>query len=151
MLRDQIESINQNIKKLDEALELIGETIEGYKNLVSIKGIGNKSASILLSVIGDINDFEDEGKLSSYFGLVPRVRQSNETEHYGRITKVGSKLGRTTLVQCALVAIKYSEYLRDLIQNQITHKYITNSPYFLILPRENRFYWEYTMETGRTW
>ena len=113
VIRDQIESLNQNIAKLDEALQLIGETFNGFNNLVSIKGIGKKSASILLSVIGDINDFEDEGKLASYFGLVPKVRQSNETEYHGRITKVGSKLGRTTLVQCTLIAIRYSDYLRN--------------------------------------
>lgn len=35
------------------------------------------------------------------------------SEHYGRITKRGSKLGRTTLVQCCLIAIKYSYYLRS--------------------------------------
>ena len=39
---------------------------------------------------------------------MPVVRQSNETEHRGRITKGGSKLGRTTLVQCTLSALRYS-------------------------------------------
>jgi len=54
----------------------------------------------------------DEGKLAAYFGIVPRVSKSNETEHTGRITKRGSKLGRTALVQCALIAQRYSSYLR---------------------------------------
>ena len=31
---------------------------------------------------------------------------------HGHISKQGSKLGRTTLVQCTLVAIQYSPYLR---------------------------------------
>ena len=65
-----------------------------------------------MSIIGDINDFPSEGKLASYFGIVPRVRNSNETEHSGRITKRGTKLGRTTLVQCSLIAMRYSEYLQ---------------------------------------
>jgi len=43
---------------------------------------------------------------------VPRVSKSNETEHAGRITKRGSKLGRTALVQCALIAQRYSPYLK---------------------------------------
>ncbi|HLI84525.1 MAG TPA: transposase, partial [Bryobacteraceae bacterium] len=60
------------------------------KNLTSIKGIGPLTGSILLSVIGDINDFADEGKLAAYFGIVPRVANSNETERSGRITKRGS-------------------------------------------------------------
>lgn len=47
---------------------------------------------------------------------MPRVSNSNETERQGRITKRGSKLGRTTLVQCTLIAIRYSPYLRDFYQ-----------------------------------
>ena len=36
---------------------------------------------------------------------------SNETERSGRITKRGTKLGRTALVQCSLIAMRYSPYL----------------------------------------
>lgn len=108
----QITSLNEGIKKLEEQMTEKGKELDGHENLSSIKGIGDKAATILLSVIGDINDFEDEGKLASYFGMVPRVHQSNETARNGRITKRGSKIGRTTIVQCALVAIRYSPYLQ---------------------------------------
>lgn len=64
-----------------------------------------------MSVIGDIHDFAGPGKLAAYFGIVPRVRNSNEVERSGRITKRGTKLGRTTLVQCALIAMRYRSYL----------------------------------------
>ena len=112
----QIRSLNEGIKKLDQELEDKGSELPGYENITSIKGIGKKSGSILLSVIGDINDFESEKKLAAYFGIVPRVSNSNETKWQGRITKLGSKLGRTTLVQCTLIAIKYSPYLRSFYQ-----------------------------------
>lgn len=112
VLVDQIRTLNSSIKKLDKKLVETGSQLEGYTNLVSIKGIGERSAAILLSAIGDINDFENESKLFSYFGIVPRVSNSNETQRSGRITKRGTKLGRTTLVQCTLVAIRYSQYLR---------------------------------------
>jgi len=107
----QIKSLNDNIKKLDNEISDRGKKLNGYKNLSSIKGIGDKSATILLSVIGNVNDFADEDKLASYFGIVPRVSKSNQTEHHGRITKRGSKIGRTTLVQCTLIAKRYSPYL----------------------------------------
>ena len=110
---DQIRSLNKGILKLEEQICEEGKNLPGHKNLTSIKGIGDKGASILLSVIGNINDFSHEGKLASYFGIVPRVNNSNETERTGRITKRGSKLGRTTLVQCTLVAIRYSPYLQQ--------------------------------------
>ena len=108
----QIRSLNQTISDLEKTIKQEGEKLPGHKNLKSIKGIGDTSATIFLSIIGDINDFQSEGKLASYFGIVPRIRNSNLTEHSGRITKRGTKLGRTTLVQCSLIAMRYSEYLQ---------------------------------------
>ncbi len=108
----QIRSLNESLKRLDAELKASGAQLEGFNNLVTIKGVGERAAAILLSVIGDVADFDSEEKLASYFGVVPRVANSNETVQHGRITKRGSKLGRTTLVQCTLVAIKYSTYLR---------------------------------------
>ena len=109
---EQIRSLNQSIAELEKTIAEEGSKLEGHKNLTSIKGIGPLTGSILLSVIGDIHDFADEGKLAAYFGIVPRVSKSNETERTGRITKRGSKLGRTALVQCALIAQRYSPYLK---------------------------------------
>jgi transposase len=112
----QIGSLNEGIKRLDHQLGEYGCRLVGHRNLTSIKGIGDKSAAVLLSVIGDVADFAGEDKLASYFGLVPRVANSNETIHHGRITKRGSKLGRTTLVQCTLVAARYSPYLKNFYE-----------------------------------
>jgi transposase len=113
---EQIRSLNQSIAELEKTIADEGSKLEGHKNLTSIKGIGPLTGSILLSVIGDINDFADEGKLAAYFGIVPRVSKSNETEHTGRITKRGSKLGRTALVQCSLIAQRYSPYLKQFYE-----------------------------------
>lgn len=109
---EEIQSLNQKVARLEKVIAEEGSKLAGHQNLTSIKGIGPLSGSILLSVIGDINDFADEGKLAAYFGIVPRVSHSNETERTGRITKRGSKLGRTALVQCALTAQRYSPYLK---------------------------------------
>jgi transposase len=107
----QIRALNQSIAELDKTVQAEGPKLPGHKNLRSIKGIGDLGATILLSVIGDIRDFAHPGKLAAYFGIVPRVRNSNEIARSGRITKRGTKLGRTTLVQCALIAMRYSPYL----------------------------------------
>ena len=111
VLVEQIRAINTSVAKLENTIKEEGAKLPGHKNLKSIKGIGDLGATILLSVIGDVNDFASEGKLAAYFGIVPRVSNSNETERSGRITKRGTKLGRTTLVQCALIAKRYSPYL----------------------------------------
>ena len=77
---------------------------------------------MLLTVIGDVNDFADENKLAAYFGIVPRVSDSNETVRHGRITKHGAKLGRTILVQCTLVAKRYSPYLNRYYERIKKHR-----------------------------
>lgn len=112
VLADQIRSLTKHIKRLDDDLVEHGRHLKGHKNISSIKGIGDKSASILLSVIGNVKDFASEDKLAAYLGIVPRVKDSNETIRHGRITKHGSTLARTTLVQCTLSAKRYSPYLR---------------------------------------
>ena len=109
---EQIRCLKTGIKKLDKAIAEEGEKLEGFENLQTITGIGSLSAGILLSVIGNVKDFATADKLASYFGIVPRVSNSNETVKTGRITKCGNKTGRTTLVQCSLSAIRQNEYLK---------------------------------------
>ena len=112
VLLGQIEALDTGIAELERALTEAARSLPGYEHLASVKGIGPLSTAILLSAIGRIEDFSEPGKLAAYFGLVPRVEQSNQTEHHGHITRRGNKLARTTLVQCALVAQRYSPHLR---------------------------------------
>lgn len=109
---EQIRSLSKAIDDISREITQRGQKISGHKNLTSITGVGDLSATILLNSIGDINDFSDEKKLAAYLGIVPRVYVSNETSHYGRITKMGNKIARTALVQSALIAIRYNSYLR---------------------------------------
>lgn len=109
----EILSLSSGITKLEKEISERGSALEGFENLNSIKGIGKYSAAVLLSVIGDVSDFADEDKLASYFGIVPRVSNSNQTQHHGSITKRGSKLARMVLVQCTLTAKRFSPYLRQ--------------------------------------
>jgi hypothetical protein len=41
------------------------------------------------------------------------VYATGETAHYGKITGMGSKIGRTTVVQSTLIATGYNEYLKS--------------------------------------
>lgn len=115
-LRDQALSLTETLSRLDKAIEEAASAMKGFEELTSIKGIGPRSAAILLAGIGDVTDFPDADKLAAYVGIVPKVSNSNETRHTGRITKRGNKLMRTTLVQCTLIAIRYSDYLNSHYQ-----------------------------------
>lgn len=110
---EQIRSLNKVVDEINLELTNRGKKVDGHKNLTSIKGIGDLSATILLNAIGNVKDFPDDKKLAAYFGIVPRVSVSNETSQYGKITKMGNKIARTTLVQSTLIAIRYNHYLRN--------------------------------------
>lgn len=109
---EQIRSLNKSIDEISKELVEKGKKLDGHKSITSLTGIGDISATILLNTIGDVHDFADDKKIAAYIGIVPRVAISNETSHYGKITKMGNKIARTALVQSTLIAIRYNPYLR---------------------------------------
>ena len=54
--------------------------------LMTIPGVDYYTAMLFISEIGDISRFSRSGKLVSWLGLAPRVRQSGEACRSGRIT-----------------------------------------------------------------
>lgn len=115
-LRDQALSLSETLARLDREIEKAASGLKGFEEISSIKGIGPCSAAIQLAGIGNVDDFESADKLAAYFGIVPRVSQSNDTDNRGRTTKRGDKLVRTTLVQCTLIAKRYSGYLNAFFE-----------------------------------
>lgn len=113
IIRDQALSLTAAIAKMDKEIATAAAKLDGYVGLTSIKGIGARAAAVFLTSIGNVNDFDTADKLAAYLGIVPRVSQSNDTDKRGRITKRGDKLARTALVQCTLIAIRYSGYLNS--------------------------------------
>lgn len=113
IVRDQALSLTAALARIDGEIEAAASDMDGFENITSIKGIGARSAAVFLSGLGTMADFESPDKLAAYVGIVPRVSQSNETDNRGRITKAGNKLVRTALVQCTLIAFKYSPELRN--------------------------------------
>lgn len=116
VIAGQLDALRDSVKTLDREITAAAKTLPGYANLISIKGIGPLSTAVMLAHIGEIADFQDTGKLAAYFGIVPRVRQSNASLSTGRITRRGSTIARTALVQCTLVAKRYSPYLHSFYE-----------------------------------
>jgi len=89
-LVDELERNSDQLAKLD--MTIIREALENPRvvRLMTIPGIGPVVASTVLASIGDISRFETPEKLSCYFGLTPKVRQSGDRPaRHGRISKAG--------------------------------------------------------------
>jgi transposase len=104
-LRDMHEVIavlTTYIKRLDKELATLMQTNELAQLLRTVPTIGPVSVATIVAEVGDFNRFASAKKLTNYAGLVPGQRSSGERLHYGRITKVGSKYLRHTMVECAM-------------------------------------------------
>ena len=101
-----IEFLDEKIEEIDKTLKEI--CIPDVKLLTSIPGVGNYSAVLIYSEIGDVNRFSHSEKLSSYAGLVPSTHQSSLHTRHGKITKEGSRYLRWVLTEC--VQIHVSRY-----------------------------------------
>jgi transposase len=101
-LVDELERNSDQLAKLDRTI--IQEALEEARvvRLMTIPGIGPIVASTVLASIGDISRFETPEKLSCYFGLTPKVRQSGDhPARHGRISKQGNTHARKMLVEAA--------------------------------------------------
>jgi transposase len=87
---------------------------ERLRLLRSIKGIGSYTACVMLVMTKGL-DFETSGRLSSYCGLVPDLRESGvSVKGKGRIVKVGSSYLRSLLCMCAFTSVQYNPVCRSL-------------------------------------
>lgn len=110
LLIDKLAHIEREIAEIHRIMEEVVESHEVIRLMVerimSIPGVGRLSAIILTATIADISRFPSEKALAAYIGLVPRVRDSGESINHGRITKKGSSLARSILVQNAWALLK---------------------------------------------
>ena len=101
-LTAELERVSAQLAEIDEALAQQTLADPRALKLMTISGIGSVVASVVLASIGDIARFPSPDKLSSYFGLTPRVRQSGEhLARHGRISKQGNVDARKMLVEAA--------------------------------------------------
>ena len=94
-VQEQIEYINSQL--LDEYNRRPDAQL-----IATIPGIGFYSALLILAEIDDIRRFPHPENLCAYAGLVPTVRQSASSVHYGAISKGGSSYLRWMLTEAVL-------------------------------------------------
>jgi len=104
-----IEKLTDMAVGLDKQIKKYLIKDERAKYLMSIPGIGEYTAYLLLAEIGEIDRFNSAKKLASYAGLVPSVNQSGQHLYFGRITKQGDTYMRYGAVESSHVAVRFDE------------------------------------------
>lgn len=99
-----LQSVQQQIEVLEEQLSSYTDQREKQVKalMLSVIGIGPKSADLLCHLTDCLDNFETDKQLVKFVGTAPRVYQSGSSVQYrGRISKKGNSILRSTLYMAA--------------------------------------------------
>ena len=123
---ETIKTLKNSLKKINKAVD---REISKFKHtLDSIPGIGPVYAAGIIAEIGDIFNFDNEGKLAKYAGLTWHHNQSNKFESdETRMSKSGNKYLRYYFIQAAN-SVKnhcdeYQDYYSKKYKESSKHKH----------------------------
>ena len=106
-----IDAYDEQIEKIEEKIERKVLESPAAQRLLTIPGVGQYTAAVIVAEVGEVERFDEDKQLVSYAGLDPVVHQSGDKEVRGSISKEGSAPLRWALVQCASIAVRCDEYL----------------------------------------
>jgi transposase len=98
--------LDEQIGKLDRAVEQAAEEHPQAKLLMTQPGVGPNTALAFVLTIGDASRFPRGKEVASYLGLIPREESSGGRQKLGAITKQGNRLLRSLLVEAAQIAVR---------------------------------------------
>lgn len=102
-----VDFLTTEIAAIDRAIAIDASRSPDVRRLMSVPGVSIITATTFTAAVGDIHRFRTPGKLVSYLGLDPTVRQSgNQAAHHGHISKTGPSAVRHTLTEAALLAAR---------------------------------------------
>jgi transposase len=99
----ELETLQRHILALDKRIKERAQADEEMVLWMKIlPSMGPQTAVRMRAELGDAHRFRDARSVASYGGLVPRVAQSADTAHHGRLTKRGNAGLRWIMGQWAI-------------------------------------------------
>jgi len=122
-----IEQLDQEIQQINRDMDQLIRQQQHLKHdlrlLVSIKGIGKKTARLLLAELGDIRRFDSPKQLVAFVGIAPQHFQSGSSvRKRSSISKQGNVRVRTGMYMPAVVSIRWNPACHALAQRLKTKR-----------------------------
>ena len=97
----QITALEAEIDGIEGEIARAVAAVPAIQVLLTITGVGLITAAAMWAIVGDPHRFSRTKQVARYAGLDPSIVQSGEQHRQGRISKAGSPLLRTLLVEAA--------------------------------------------------
>ncbi len=132
-------------------LDKLAQADERVEKVASINGVGNRAAEVIVAYIDQAKRFDNSKQVSCYAGLTPRQYESGDISRSGRISKKGSKLLRSMLVNVSWLALRYNKRARE-IYNRIAGPGGKNKKRAIVAVARHILVWAWAlMRDGKRW
>ncbi len=112
-LVSSLETMQVEIERLSKRIAARTNEQPSTKALAMLPSIGPLTAITMAVELGDLSRFRNSKAVASYAGLVPRVANSADRSHHGRITKRGNRELRWILSQWSVRLLSFNSLVKD--------------------------------------
>ena len=112
ILQERLVALTQMIQRVEKALGQLGAQHPGVQLLMTIPGVGIRTAEAVMAYIDDPHRFHRTKAIGRYFGIIPCQDASAHTNRLGHITREGPSIVRQLTVEAAWQGIRYSPRIR---------------------------------------
>jgi transposase len=112
----QLQMIQERIASVEEKLNAMGAADARVRLLRTIPGVGPRLAEAIVALLDQPQRFRKASQVSAYIGMVPKAFDSGESERRGHITRQGSGLVRSLLVEVAWAGLRHNRWMRQTYQ-----------------------------------
>jgi transposase len=114
-LGDMLEELGLLESQRERVTGYLDEYLEGHaggKLLMSIPGVGPRTAEAVLAYTDDVRRFSRSKQYGAYFGLTPKLDESGTSRRLGHISKQGPSVVRWVIVESAWRVVKKNPALK---------------------------------------
>ena len=113
---EQLREIQRQLSTVTAQLDKIGGDNAGVQLLRTVPGVGPRLAEAIVALMDEPQRFRKASQVSAYIGMVPKALDSGETQRRGHITRQGSRLVRSLLVEVAWAGLRHNAWVRQTYQ-----------------------------------
>ncbi len=118
-LLEQLELLERQVKTITNYLDAYLSKHPGSKLLMSIPGVGPRTAEAVLAYTDDIRRFKKVKQYCAYFGLTPKLDESGNSKRLGHISKQGPSVVRWLVGESAWRVIKQSPAMKSFYEKTL--------------------------------
>lgn len=113
---EALAELGGRVKRVEAELAKIASKQPGVALLMTIPGVGIRTAEAFCAYVDDIRRFARSRQVGTYFGLVPCQDSSAGRDRFGHITREGPPTVRKLLCESAWSAVRFNPTLRAFFE-----------------------------------